>query len=293
MVKSGRRLRILDRTGRQSASRFQHLFVLCSATALAGVAPLARAANRRHQLRALFVRRDIEPGFIGPLLDEAAVRFSRNVVLHEGPELPDRVLRAWEMGAQDRLIAEADVTRGKLMVLTCALERLEIPLAEVPPLARLPKVQRSEFELAGDGSYLHWPEADVHLDLDALRAVVDPAWRARLARERATHDSRFGRAVSALRREDGLKQADIPGVSARQVRRIECGALPRVETLRRLARAHGLELGAYLARIAAIAEGLPRPSDGPATAQRSNRRITRPPGAEPKRKLRARGKRKR
>jgi hypothetical protein len=255
---------VLGRAGLQNASRFPHLFVLCSATTLAAVAPLARAANRQHRLRALFVRRDIEPGLIGPLLDEAAVRFSRNVVLHEGPELPERVLRAWEMGAQHRLIAEADVANGTLIVLTCALERLEIPLARVRPLARLPKVQRGEFELASDGSYLHWPEADVHLDLDALRAVVDPAWRACMARERATHDSQFGRAVSVLRQERGLKQVDIPGVSARQVRRIEGGSLPRAETLRRLARAHGLELGAYLDRVAAIAEGLPRSSDGPA-----------------------------
>jgi hypothetical protein len=206
-------------------------------------------------------RNDIEPGFIGPLLDEAAVRFSRHVVLHEGPELPERVLRAWEMGAQDRLIAEADVANGKLIVLTCALERLEIPLADFRPLARLPKVQRGEFELASDGSHLHWSAADVHLDLDALRAVVDPAWRDRMARERAIHDGRFGRAVSVLRREHGLKQADIPGVSARQVRRIEGGSLPRSETLRRLARAHGLELGAYLDRVSATTERLRRSPD--------------------------------
>jgi len=83
-----------------------------------------------------------------------------------------------------------------------------------------------------------------------------------MARERATHDSQFGRAVSVLRREHGLNQADIPGVSARQVRRIEGGSLPRSETLLRLARAHGLDLGAYLDRVAAIAERLRRSPNG-------------------------------
>ena len=34
--------------------------------------------------------------------------------------------------------------------------------------------------------------------------------------------------------------------------------IPRSETLGRLARAHGLELGVYLERVAAIAKGLPR-----------------------------------
>jgi hypothetical protein len=253
LVSSGRRVRVLARPNLETVSRFPHLFVLCSATTLSQVAPLACAANRRHRLRALFVRRDIEPGFIGPLLDKAAVRFWRNVVLHDGSELPQRVLRAWEVGAQDRLIGEADVADGMLFVLTCALERLQVPLARLRPLARQPKAEWREFDLASDGSYLHWPKADVHLDLDALRYTVDPAWRARADLERVTHHARFGLAVSALRKEHGLKQTEIPDVSARQVRRIEGGSLPRSETLRRLARAQGLDLGQYLSRIAAAA----------------------------------------
>jgi hypothetical protein len=260
LVTSGRRVRVLARPNLETVSRFPHLFVLCSATTLTEVAPLARAANRRHRLRALFVRRDIEPGFIGPLLDRAAVRFWRNVVLHDGSELPQRVLRAWEIGAQDRLIAEADVSNGTLFVLSCSLERLQVPLACLRPLARLPKGQRGEFNLATDGSYLHWPRGDVHLDLDALRHAVDPAWRARADLERVTHGALFGRAVAVVRKEHGLKQTEIPGISARQVRRIEGGSLPRSETLRRLARAHGLDLGEYLARLAAAAGELTRPS---------------------------------
>jgi hypothetical protein len=170
------------------------------------------------------------------------------------------VLRAWEIGAQDRLIAEADVSNGTLFVLSCALERLQIPLARLRPLARLPKARRREFDLATDGSYLHWPRGDVHLDLDALRYVVDPAWRARADLERVTHHARFGRAVAVLRKERGLKQTQIPGVSARQVRRIEGGSLPGSKTLRRLARAQGLDLGEYLARVGATAERLAQPS---------------------------------
>jgi hypothetical protein len=170
------------------------------------------------------------------------------------------VLHAWEIGAQDRLVAEAGVSNGTLFVLSCALERLQVPLARLRPLARLPEGQRGEFNLASDGSYLHWLRGDVHLDLDALRYAVDPAWRARADLERVTHDARFGRAVAVVRKEHMLKQAEIPGISARQVRRIEGGSLPRSETLRRLARAHGLDLGEYLARLAAAAGGLTRPS---------------------------------
>ena len=104
----------------------------------------------------------------------------------------------------------------------------------------------------------------MHLDLDALRYIVDPAWRARADLERVTHHARFGRAVSVIRKEHGLKQTEIPGVSARQVRRVEGGSLPRSETLRRLARAHGVDLREYLARIAATAEKRTRPSEAAA-----------------------------
>lgn len=44
---------------------------------------------------------------------------------------------------------------------------------------------------------------------------------------------------------------DVPGVSARQVRRIEAGALPRVATLEKLAEAHGMGVKGYLHQVAA------------------------------------------
>lgn len=65
-------------------------------------------------------------------------------------------------------------------------------------------------------------------------------------------DIRFGEAVAAFRKQCGLKQADIHGLSERQVRRIEKGERTKVDTLGILARSHGLSLKAYLDKIAEI-----------------------------------------
>lgn len=248
-LRSSRRLKVLSRTEASVSARFANLFVVCSATELPAVAAIASAANRQHRLRGLFVRENVEPGFLGPMLDRARIRLWRNVLVHHGPPVPERILRAWETEAEDQLIAEAAVSAGRLSVLTCALERLDIPISAVRPLARLSETHLREFEVAEDGSYVHWRSRDVHLDLEALRCVIDPAARTRAEIERASHDARFGHAVAALRQAQGLTQSGIAGVSERQVRRIEAGAVPTVATLRRLAQAHGLELAAYLDRI--------------------------------------------
>lgn len=248
-LRSSRKLRVFSRIDHRVLARFSNLFVLCSATELPSVAEVASAANRQHRLRALFVRQDIEPEFIGPMLDRAQLRLWRNVLVHQGPPVPGRILRAWELGAQDHLIAEAAISAGRLFALTCALERLEIPVEQIRPLTGLPETELKAFRLAEDGSYLHWPNHDVHLDLDALRYIIDPAARAKADVQRTAHDERFGVAIAAVRQEHGLRQSDIAGLSDRQVRRIEAGSAPRVETLRRLAKAHGLELSDYLARV--------------------------------------------
>jgi transcriptional regulator with XRE-family HTH domain len=164
-------------------------------------------------------------------------------------------LRAWQAGAQDALIAEASVSEGRLFLLSCALEHLDLLIRQVPALAHASDEDLRGFQLAEDGSYLHWPRLDVHLDLGAVRYLIDPVARRRMDLVRVAHDRRFGEAVASLRRDRGLEQWAIPGVSERQVRRIEAGSIPRVSTLEKLAAAHGKKVDEYLAEIAGRASG--------------------------------------
>jgi hypothetical protein len=252
-LRPSRRLGVFSRLDHRALHRFPNLFVACTATELPAVARLASAANRAHRLRGLLIRQDVDAEFLGAMLDRARLRLWRNVLVHKGPPVPGRVIRAWEMGAQNDLIAEAALSGGKLFVLTCGLEQLEAPVRQIPALAGLPERDLGAFEVASDGSYIHWPRHDVHLDVDAMRYATDPAWREKADVERATHGKRFGGAVAAFRERSNLRQSDIPGLSERQVRRIEAGAQPRVETLRLLAQAHGLVLSAYLHRVSELA----------------------------------------
>jgi len=254
-VRSADGFRVLRRRDPRTWQKARHLFVVCSATGLPAVADLATAANRSHRLRALFVRENIEPEFLGPMLDRAKLRFIRNLVVHHGSGVPTRVLRAWQGGAQDALIAEVSLSEGRLFLLSCALERLELPIRDVPALARVSNADLDDFELAEDGSYVHWPRPDVHLDLDAVRYLIDPGARRRMDLARVAHDRRFGEAVAAVRRARGLEQSAIPGVSGRQVRRIEAGSIPRVSTLEKLAAAHRMKVDEYLATVANRASG--------------------------------------
>jgi transcriptional regulator with XRE-family HTH domain len=227
-----------------------NLFVLCHATDVYKVAKAASVANRQHRLRALFIQQDIDTVYLLPMLDGADLRMLRNVWVHQDSALPERVLHAWEAGAEHKLIAHAAMVGNHLHILTCALEQLRVPLAQVKALAELPGSTQAHFQVASDGSYVHWPTADVHLDLDAFRSVVDPDARDEADAHRLIHDKRFGKALRELRLDRGLGQGDVRGVTSRHLRRIEEGeSRPRLATLRLLAEAHALPLNEYLAEL--------------------------------------------
>lgn len=227
-------------------------FVITTATELEPVARYIHEANSIHRLRALFVRTDIDCAWFLPMLERANVRTLRNMLVHSSCSVPERVLRAWQLGAQDQLIADAAVVDDRLFVRDCALERFEIGFRDVPALAKLPEVERARFVVDPDGSYLHWDHNDTHIGLDTIRYALDPGFRSKVDLRRLSFDDRFGGAVRTLRLSRGLRQSDIRGLSAKQVSRIEAGqGFPRLETVRKLAEAHGMDATSFLDEIAA------------------------------------------
>ena len=235
---------------RPQANKVRDLFVFCSAVQLPQVSSLVSTVNRRNQLRILFVRGE-HPAWLPQMLERANLRAIRNLVVHSSIETPKRILNAWLMNAQERLIARAMVTNERLFLTSCKPETLEIRFQDLPALKRIPKTAQTRFDVADDGSYIHWPSENVHLDLDAVRSALDPEFRDRQAAHRVRHDERFGKAIAAVRRESGLRQADIGGLSARQLRRIERGERASVPALRSLAAAHDLSFNDYLNILAA------------------------------------------
>lgn len=243
--------RVLRRPSRQIAGRARNVFVLVAATGLPGVAAFVSAVNRRHQLRALLVRDDVQPSSVPEMFERAGLRMMRNTVVHSDPSVPKRVLTAWAHHAQDQLIAKASVSEDRLFVLSCRLLAHEIAFDRMAALRRIPMAERANFAVDEDGSYIHWPGPDIHIDLDSIRVAIHPEERAQAETAKALHDGRYGAAIAKLRLQKGVKQSDIEGLSERQVRRIEKGEGTTYEALRRLAAAHRMDLEDYLGEVAA------------------------------------------
>ncbi|MFZ0888361.1 MAG: DUF2442 domain-containing protein [Candidatus Binataceae bacterium] len=234
----------------QAARRYQHVFVLCSALHLRQAAKFVSEVNREHRLQALFLRSDVEPALLPQMLDRAGLRFVRNILVHSESSLPHRVLAAWLRNAQSELIARATVADDRLIVVSCEPKTYEIRFDQMPALKRIAPQQRRNFEIAEDGSFIWWPSEDIHLDLDALKTVIDPTSRKRAERLRREHGGQYGAAIAAVRKAHGLRQTDIPGLSERQLRRIEESGAVSLRTIEQLARAHGMSTRDYLDALA-------------------------------------------
>ena len=241
---------VLSSKSLQAARRYQHLFVLCSALHLPESAKFVSDMNREHRLQALFVRTDV-PALLPQMLERADLRSIRNILVHSDSSVPKRVLTAWLRDAQAELIAEATVAGDRLIVVSCEPKTYEVGFDRMPALKRIAREHRNRFDLAEDGSFIHWLSADIHLDLDAIRAVIDPKWRKKSERLRKSHGREYGAAIAALRRDHGLRQTDISGISERQLRRIEESGAVSLRTMELLARAHRITLSNYLDAVAA------------------------------------------
>jgi hypothetical protein len=242
--------RIVDNPRPANAGRYHNVFVLANETCLAPIAEFVSAVNRRNQLRALFVRYEADASWLPQVFEFAKLRTMRNTYAHTDFTVPRRVLSAWKRGTQNELIADARVMGDALYVLSCEPESYRIPFENVTPLRNLPANERGKFRIADDGSYVHWPAQDVHMDLDALLTAVDPERKAKAERSKRSYGQRYGAAIARLRNERGLNQTDVRGLSDREVRRIEAKGEVTADSLKKLAAAHGMELSEYMNALA-------------------------------------------
>ena len=233
------------------ARNIKDLFIVVSATALPAITDVVREANESKCLRAIFVRADVDPQLLPQMMRRADLRTTRNLLVYTNEEIPLRVMNAWRLGAEEELIATAGATPKTLHVINCALEPFEIDFDEIPPLKGLAPELQQDFVIEPHGSYVYWKNLDVHLDIESLRYLREPEYRKNQDRARIMHDKEFGRAIAEVRKSCELKQNEIPGLSERQVRRIEKdGIRPTHASLCALAKAHGMAIDDYLECLA-------------------------------------------
>lgn len=184
-------------------------------------------------------------------LAQARPRSTTRVFLLSKPAAVRRMILARVRGAEAQLIADAELDGDEMVVTSCEPREIRCPVRLIPALARMSAAQLADFEVSASGSCIHWPRADIDLDLDLFRVGTDKDLATAYTRRLRDEMLRMGGAVRAVRESRGLRQQDIPGLTERQVRRLEKeGMRPRLDTIRKLAAAHEMSPEAYLAALA-------------------------------------------
>ncbi len=189
---------------------------------------------------------------VGGDLSSLGVDNPRKVLLKlEGNEacLLQRLFGIVARGRKDAIL-DAFWDGGALEVVNARLERLCVPVEQIPGLAGQSEKELRKFEIDPQGSAIYWPKPDVHYDWKHLTWTVDPSLELRETGKSPDFYKRYGKAVRAVREAQGRRQSDIPGLSARQVRRIEEGeSRLMVNSLSKLAAAHGLTKAEYVREL--------------------------------------------
>lgn len=124
---------------------------------------------------------------------------------------------------------------------------LHVPMRALPSLRDKPRAAQRKFQIDPDGSFLYWPDLDVHLGWNQFLQAADPVEFRKAQQRSAGFNQRYGAAIRKVREQAGIPQSKIPGLTERQVRRIEQGeSRATSRALTALAKAHGLETNAYL-----------------------------------------------
>lgn len=123
------------------------------------------------------------------------------------------------------------------------------PLSQLDFLSDLDEEQIQAFQVHTSGSFLQWPSHDLRVGASQLLQAVDPMFLADIAIERYSAE-KMSLTLRALRKESGLTQSDIPGLSDRHIRRLENEEVRlTAETAEKYAKAFGTSLSEFLEEL--------------------------------------------
>jgi hypothetical protein len=185
------------------------------------------------------------------LHDLRHIHLSHKKLLIEQIRLVERWLSVLAGKNADHRIAEAWWDGDVLVVISPRFERLQISSSKIASLRGKERRDLDRFEVDEDGSYVYWPSLDVHLGWDQLAEAANPEAALKARQREHGFNQRYGATIRILREAQGLRQSDVPGLSSKQVGRIEkgdCRATHRA--LAQLAKAHGMTTLDYLNKLA-------------------------------------------
>jgi len=147
-------------------------------------------------------------------------------------------------------IIDAYLAGNELLVRGPRHRMLHVPIRSIPVLKGQPSAVLRNFQIDPDGAFLHWPDLDVHLGWNQFLQAVEPAELRKAQQRSAEFNRRYGAAIRKVREDAGIRQDKIPGLTDRQLRRIEQGQCRATSSaLNALAKAHGVDATAYMDKL--------------------------------------------
>jgi len=165
-------------------------------------------------------------------------------------ELLGRVCSAFQPENTRGSIVDACLGGDMLFVRGPKRRMLHVPMDKVSSLRGQPRNVLLNFRIDPDGSFIHWPDIDVHLGWNQFLQVVDPTELHKSQQRSADFNRRYGVAIRKHREEAGFSQSKVEGLTERQLRRIEQGECrATTAALTALAKAHGVDVNTYMERL--------------------------------------------
>ena len=200
--------------------------------------------------------------------EPAVLRLASTLRLHKpdqrlqvcrDPSVVKRLVIALKRPAPWEGILDAYVLEDTLVVVLGDMSVREFPIDRLPRVRRFAPAVVGRFVIDSAGSYLHWPDRDVHMGPSQMLQAVDPMYLSDVEIRRYEMEN-VSQVLLDMRNDRQLKQTDIPGLSGRHVRRLEKEAARlTVEAAKKFASAFDVTLSGFLdelsERIAALREG--------------------------------------
>jgi helix-turn-helix protein len=130
--------------------------------------------------------------------------------------------------------------RSEILFYRGNLEPITVPLGWFTPRPGSPDPDAAQFAVTGYGQTVCL--GDYEASTDAILYEFDEDYRTRAKKRALEQDSSLGGAIRRLRLQKGLRQTDFPGITAKEIARIEKGSLkrPHQETLQKISERTGV-----------------------------------------------------
>ena len=169
--------------------------------------------------------------------------------------LLERLVSGLEADDEQERILDARVEDGILHVVSPNFDRLDVPTAQIPALRNAEVSKLQDFEIDDDGAFIYWPELDVHLGWSQLHQLVSPEAALKASQKSEAFNKRYGKAVQKVRQSAGLKPSEVPGLSEKQLGRVERGECRLTSNaIEALSKAHKLAPNEYMRKLAETLE---------------------------------------